>query len=188
MASPLDAPKHIRVWCGEEDYLLSYWHHGVLMPDWSVIHLTTVDSTGSFVSSRPRSDSSTSPSSFSSVRGQSPSTSHEHSGVVERVSLADFSGGNTVYKATYDSPLRPNESIRRAESKLGPYSYNLIFDNCESFARWCIIGIAFCDQILYPALVAGRSMLPGIPGMLCERALDNVRENRGTFSILETRE
>ena len=37
------------------------------------------------------------------------------------------------------SPLRysPDKVVERARSKIGEAEYNLIFNNCEHFARWC---------------------------------------------------
>jgi hypothetical protein len=41
-----------------------------------------------------------------------------------------------------ESPIRyePEEVLRRANSRIGENSYNLLFNNCESFARWCRFG------------------------------------------------
>ena len=41
----------------------------------------------------------------------------------------------------------PEETIRRAKSRLGESKYNLIFSNCEHFAIWCKTGIRESHQI-----------------------------------------
>ncbi|MFC7685778.1 lecithin retinol acyltransferase family protein [Ureibacillus sp. GCM10028918] len=55
-------------------------------------------------------------------------------------SLETFADGSIVRrKNAYQSPTNysPNEIITRAQSRLGEYSYNLVFNNCEHFCRWC---------------------------------------------------
>ncbi|CAG5115504.1 unnamed protein product [Candidula unifasciata] len=44
-------------------------------------------------------------------------------------------------------PLNPEEVVRNALEKLGTVGYNLIFSNCEHFAKWCRYGIAKSDQV-----------------------------------------
>lgn len=41
----------------------------------------------------------------------------------------------------------PEETIRRAESRLGENKYNLGFNNCEHFAIWCKTGISESHQV-----------------------------------------
>lgn len=43
------------------------------------------------------------------------------------------------------SPIKysANEVIRRAYSRIGESDYNLIFNNCEHFARWCRCGSSY---------------------------------------------
>jgi hypothetical protein len=50
----------------------------------------------------------------------------------EAVSLS----GNSANARRYT----PQETIKRARSRLGEGSYNLIFNNCEHFALWCKYG------------------------------------------------
>ena len=38
------------------------------------------------------------------------------------------------------------ESVRRAKSRLGESDYNLLFNNCEHFVSWCILGVPICEQ------------------------------------------
>ncbi|GFO21166.1 hras-like suppressor 3 [Plakobranchus ocellatus] len=44
------------------------------------------------------------------------------------------------------TPFSGSEIINRANSKLGPLRYDLIFSNCEHFAKWCRYGISESDQ------------------------------------------
>lgn len=44
-------------------------------------------------------------------------------------------------------PYSPEETLRRAKSKLGKKGYNLFFHNCEHFALWCKTGICESRQI-----------------------------------------
>ena len=41
----------------------------------------------------------------------------------------------------------PQETIERAESRLGERGYDLLFDNCEHFAIWCKTGLSRSTQI-----------------------------------------
>lgn len=41
----------------------------------------------------------------------------------------------------------PRETVRRAESRLGEASYNLLTDNCEHFAIWCKTGVSESYQV-----------------------------------------
>ena len=55
-------------------------------------------------------------------------------------SIDIFADGEKVLKKHYlESPTiySPAEIIVRAESRLGELKYNLIFNNCEHFVRWC---------------------------------------------------
>ena len=38
--------------------------------------------------------------------------------------------------------------MRRAESRLGEFAFDLVFNNCEHFATWCKTGISNSDQII----------------------------------------
>ncbi len=56
------------------------------------------------------------------------------------VSLEEFSDGKDVYpKSEFESPVKYSriDVYLRAHSKTGENKYNLAFNNCENFARWC---------------------------------------------------
>jgi len=41
----------------------------------------------------------------------------------------------------------PEETVKRAESRIGEKEYNLISNNCEHFAIWCKTGISESHQV-----------------------------------------
>lgn len=62
---------------------------------------------------------------------------------IQCCSLEEFADEQTVYKLNRDqSPIRfsADEAVRRATSRLGESDYNLIWNNCENFVRWCRFG------------------------------------------------
>ena len=54
--------------------------------------------------------------------------------------------GVKINKVGLSSSITPEESLKRAKSKLGQTGYNLIKNNCEHFALWCRIGLAVSTQ------------------------------------------
>lgn len=52
----------------------------------------------------------------------------------------------TVYLMLHESFDR-DLVLWRAQSKIGEEQYNLVTNNCEHFAMWCITGRSSCDQI-----------------------------------------
>lgn len=98
----------IAVWRGLESPQIGYWHHGVLLPDGSVIH-------------------------YSGVK------SGKRHARIRRTSAREFAKGRAVYAVVQDS-LPAREVAARAESRLGESGYNLLFNNCETFASWCVTG------------------------------------------------
>ena len=49
----------------------------------------------------------------------------------------------------------PEQTIRRAESRLGESSYNLALNNCESYAMWCKTGVNISYQTLSVLFLMG---------------------------------
>lgn len=45
------------------------------------------------------------------------------------------------------TPFSPQETIKRARSKLGERGYSLLLNNCEHFAFWCKTGVAKSSQV-----------------------------------------
>ena len=52
----------------------------------------------------------------------------------------------TVYLILHGS-FKRDLVLWRAQSKIGEEKYNLVTNNCEHFAMWCITGRSSCDQI-----------------------------------------
>ena len=70
------------------------------------------------------------------------------SGCIAKVTLAEFCEGASCRVRDY--PLRVygrKESIERACQRLGECDYNVVFNNCEQFVAWCIMGIGYSEQI-----------------------------------------
>ncbi|KAK7093759.1 phospholipase A and acyltransferase 3-like [Littorina saxatilis] len=44
-------------------------------------------------------------------------------------------------------PLSKQEIVENALSKIGRIGYNVLFDNCEHFAKWCRYGLNKSDQV-----------------------------------------
>ena len=70
------------------------------------------------------------------------------SGRIAEVTLVEFCEGASC--SVRDYPLRVygrKESIERACQRLGECDYNVVFNNCEQFVAWCIMGIGYSEQI-----------------------------------------
>ena len=69
--------------------------------------------------------------------------------IIEQTSMATFSRGNPIYLVEYHEKFRflPDVTVERAESRLGENKYNLLFNNCEHFANWCVTGISHSQQV-----------------------------------------
>lgn len=62
----------------------------------------------------------------------------------------EFEKANGIYLAFATGKYKvysPEETVKRAYSRLGEKSYNLIGNNCEHFAIWCKTGIAESYQV-----------------------------------------
>ena len=57
-----------------------------------------------------------------------------------RSSLKEFCSGEIFSIVSHKNPSPNSVIIRRAMSRLGEQSYNLLFNNCEHFANWCTTG------------------------------------------------
>lgn len=66
---------------------------------------------------------------------------------IERTSKEYFTDSRKVYVKRYPVRYIPDTVVKRAESKLGERKYNIIFNNCEHFATWCITGISDSQQV-----------------------------------------
>jgi len=66
-----------------------------------------------------------------------------------KYSVVQFKGNTTVVKH-----FSRKETVRRAKSRVGEKSYNLIFNNCEHFAMWCKTGKSRSMQVEKAVTVA----------------------------------
>jgi Lecithin retinol acyltransferase len=55
-----------------------------------------------------------------------------------RSTMEDFGGDGDVQLRPYAKRLGADEAVARAKSRLGECGYNLLNNNCEHFARWCV--------------------------------------------------
>ena len=118
--SDLNIADHLFVDCG------AYSHHGIYIGNGRVIHF----------------DSTAARKILGTVNGAPPR-------IVE-VSLDEFAGDSEIHIRVYDDPstLRtPEETVIRAQSKLGERGYDLALNNCEHFAVWCKTGESNSTQV-----------------------------------------
>ena len=73
---------------------------------------------------------------------------HSAGGQIEEVSLAHFTHGRPcrVGQRPADG-VRAEEIARRARSRMGERSYDLLRNNCEHFCNWCHFGRAHSRQV-----------------------------------------
>jgi Lecithin retinol acyltransferase len=69
-------------------------------------------------------------------------------GLVEEISLPDFAAGHPVYVGSAPTRITSmDDVVRRARSRLGERSYDLLLNNCEHFCSWCQTGEARSAQV-----------------------------------------
>ncbi|WP_409369902.1 lecithin retinol acyltransferase family protein [Lysinibacillus sp. 38-6] len=56
---------------------------------------------------------------------------------VIKMSLSEFAAGANIHTKFSPKTYLSDEVVCRAYSRLGENNYNLAFNNCENFARWC---------------------------------------------------
>lgn len=79
---------------------------------------------------------------------------------IEVCSLAEFSGDSSLTVIPHET--NPDIVIQRAKSKVGQSRYNLLTNNCEHFARWCVEGEPRSPQVKQAAVIAAVAALTGI--------------------------
>ena len=70
------------------------------------------------------------------------------SGQITKVSVTEFCDGMSYEIRDY--PLRVygrKESVTRAYQRLNESQYHILFNNCEQFVAWCIMGIGYSEQL-----------------------------------------
>jgi len=106
-------------------------HDGIYLSDGLVIHLTGGTPDGGKAAARVQIDS-----------------------------LARFAGSRPVTVRRYSGAHDPDDIIDRAMSRLGEGNYNLIFNNCQHFARWCATGDHESAQVRSVAATTGTVITP----------------------------
>eukprot|EP00184_Porphyridium_aerugineum_P007117 CAMPEP_0184700538 /NCGR_PEP_ID=MMETSP0313-20130426/14188_1 /TAXON_ID=2792 /ORGANISM="Porphyridium aerugineum, Strain SAG 1380-2" /LENGTH=283 /DNA_ID=CAMNT_0027160257 /DNA_START=359 /DNA_END=1210 /DNA_ORIENTATION=+ len=131
---------HIMVWRGsdEEDTLGGYWHHGIDCGDNTAIHYTGIDGIKSMSQGR-----------------------------IGRTSLSEFQfePKHHIHLVEYnptESLFSPDQVVERAASKIGHARYHLLFDNCESFSRWCKTGQESSHQSVGMFVGLGVGLVVGV--------------------------
>jgi len=69
--------------------------------------------------------------------------------------MREFLNGGKPEVVRYAKCLPPDEVVERAMSRIGEEEYDLVFNNCEHFARWCKTGDRKSEQVKDAAAVAG---------------------------------
>lgn len=64
-----------------------------------------------------------------------------------RSSIKDFCAGQVFNVVIHENASPNGVTLRRAMSRIGEQSYNLLFNNCEHFANWCKTGRHHSNQI-----------------------------------------
>jgi hypothetical protein len=71
----------------------------------------------------------------------------KHNARVQVDDLSTFARGGTVEVVRYAKRLSRRAAVERALSRVGECSYDLVFNNCEHFARWCCTGDHASEQV-----------------------------------------
>lgn len=66
-------------------------------------------------------------------------------GKIRRSTLTKFSDGDNILIIDSNCCYTPDEVIQNARSRLHEKDYDLVFNNCEHFARWCRDKDSFYD-------------------------------------------
>lgn len=114
-----------------------YWHHGVFVGDGRVVHYS----------------------------GEPARKRHA---AIRLDCLGSFLQGGVAEVVTYAPRVShaPSDVVRRARARVGEAGYNLMFNNCEHFARWCKLGERRSEQVddAVAALGAGSGTAAGVYG------------------------
>lgn len=114
------------VWRGRsgEDGLVGFWHSGIDVGDGTVIHYAGMDGVKTLANA---------------VIAQTPMSGFV--GDARRVHVVCY-----AYEARAGRLYPPEEVVARARSRIGHKRYDLLYDNCESFARWAKTGREVSQQ------------------------------------------
>jgi len=92
-------------------------------------------------------------------------------GSIQQVTLEEFCDGKACRVRDY--PFRVygrKESVERANQRLGETKYSLVFNNCEQFVTWCIMGFGYSEQLLNNTAIAIKA------APIIKQTIDNLPE------------
>jgi len=70
-------------------------------------------------------------------------------GIIHETTLENFLNGRALQiDANIERKFSEQEIIQRARSRIDEKDYDLFFNNCEHFTRWCITGESVSYQVL----------------------------------------
>jgi len=108
--------EHFFVW--RQARGVPFQHHGIDLGDGSVVHFTDGNH---------------------GVAG--PGGNRKNFEIQQTAIEAVTRGGrDRLHHVAHSDPLCPEQVSQRAISQVGRRGYHLLFDNCEHFAMWCIVG------------------------------------------------
>ena len=89
-------------------------------------------------------------------------------GRIAKVTLAEFCEGASCRVRDY--PLRVYGRKRKLNAHASDWEgdYNVVFNNCEQFVAWCIMGIGYSEQInTVVAAIMRRKRLRKLQALCC---------------------
>jgi hypothetical protein len=96
------------------------------------------------------------------------------SGAIRLVDIDDFVAGGVIRVRPYGRCDEPDVVIARAESMLGKSGYDLLANNCEHFATWCMTGQRESAQVQAAASVASGFIAHRIAPRLAKEAVSSL--------------
>jgi len=102
--------------------------------------------------------------------------------IVEKVAMEEFLKDGELEVVRYSSNKKPfsaEETIQRAEKRLGEGRYNLLCNNCEHFASWCKNGKARSTQVTKLLWAAGSIAVVGVVALILYQATSESENNTG---------
>lgn len=97
----------------------------------------------------------------------------DRDGRVEKVSLEAFCRQKKPHLVRYDAAetiFSPEEVVQRALSCLGANDYDLLTNNCEHFANWCVTGRARSQQVTVAATTIALTVGSAVIRLLLQSA------------------
>jgi hypothetical protein len=157
-----------------------YVHHGIDAGDGTVIHYTS----GHWLT--PRQVRRTSLDKFAKsddiyIRDYTQFIENLQSGDLVDRTTQGFNQWMDSLRGLHVGALDFSEEavMERAESRLGEFAFDLVFNNCEHFVTWCKTGISSSEQITdlwRQALTGGGLVKPGLGSKHTSKARGDIAE------------